>query len=103
MTNASTPEQAHSPRTQAAVREIGASGLAAIGAAVVGVAVWLVAVLFGICADVIGVVFHRPEDYPYSDAWVVCSAALGAAAAGAVLWAARPGRGSEQDGARRSG
>ena len=65
---------------------------AAVGSVVVGVLVWGVAVLVGISADVIGVLFYRPEDYPYASAWVIGSAVLGAAAAGTVLWLARPGR-----------
>ena len=64
----------------------------AVGSVVVGVLVWCLAVLVGISADVIGVVFYRPEDYPYASAWVVGSAVLGAVATGTMLWLARPGR-----------
>ncbi|GAB3031095.1 hypothetical protein GCM10011376_24150 [Nocardioides flavus (ex Wang et al. 2016)] len=71
-----------------AAGEVGRALGAAIGAVVVGTTVWLVAVLIGVSADVIGVVFHRPEDYPFSGAWMIGSALLGAVAAGAVLWRA---------------
>jgi hypothetical protein len=71
---------------------VGRAFAAAVGSAVVGVLVWGVAVLVGISADVIGVVFYRPEDYPYASAWVIGSAVLGGAAAGTMLWLARPGR-----------
>jgi hypothetical protein len=65
---------------------------AAVGSVIVGVLVWGVALLVGISADIIGVVFYRPEDYPYASAWVIGSAVLGGAAAGTVLWLARPSR-----------
>lgn len=77
-----------------AARDVGRSLGAALGSVLVGILVWGLAVLVGIAADVIGVVFYRPEDYPYASAWVIGSALLGAAAAGAVLWLAWPGRGS---------
>jgi hypothetical protein len=69
---------------------------AALAAAVVGALAWGLAVLLGISADVVGVVFYREADYPSQDAWMLGSAVLAAVVAGLTWWIARvepkPGR-----------
>jgi hypothetical protein len=49
---------------------------------------WITAMLAGVAADVIGVVFHDPADHPYQDAWVIGSVVLASGLAGSTWWAA---------------
>ena len=55
-------------------------------AVVVGMIAWGVAVLLGVSLDVVGVVFDRPSDHPYEDAWMVGSVVLAVVVAGRVWW-----------------
>ena len=64
--------------------------LVVTGAAAAGVLTWIVAALVGISADVVGILFSRPEDYPYEGAWMVGSTLLSVAVTVAILWRGWP-------------
>jgi uncharacterized membrane protein len=78
------------------VNDTAREAAAALAAAVVGAVAWALAVLVGVSADVVGVVFYREADYPSQDAWMLGSAVLAAVVAGLTWWLARvepkPGR-----------
>ena len=68
-----------------AVNDTAREAAAALAAAVVGALAWGLAVLVGISADVVGVVFYREADYPSQDAWMLGSTVLAAVLA-ALTW-----------------
>ena len=68
-----------------AVEHTARAAAAALTAAVVGALAWGLAVLVGISADVVGVVFYREADYPSQDAWMLGSTVLAAVLA-ALTW-----------------
>jgi hypothetical protein len=83
------PKESAGPAMQAA-RAV----LVVTGAAAAGVLTWIIAVLVGISADVVGILFYRPEDYPYDGVWMVGSTLLAVAVTGTILWRGWPREGS---------
>jgi membrane protein DedA with SNARE-associated domain len=74
------------------VNDTAREAAAALAAAVVGAVAWALAVLVGVSADVVGVVFYREADYPSQDAWMFGSTVLAAVVAGLTWWLARSRR-----------
>ncbi|WP_159081632.1 hypothetical protein [Nocardioides sediminis] len=68
------------------VREVGAAVLGSVAGVLCGVTT----LLFGVQADVVGVVFYRPEDYPYEGAWYILSVLVGVVAGFGSWWVLRP-------------
>jgi hypothetical protein len=88
MTTTKTPAPAPSTDPSAArqpVREVGAAVLATVAGVLCGVTT----LVFGVQADIVGVVFYRPEDYPYEGAWYILSLLVGVAAAFGSWWVLR--------------
>jgi hypothetical protein len=75
-----------------AVNDTAREAAAGLTAAVVGAVAWALAVLVGVSADVVGVVFFREVDYPFQDAWMLGSAVLAAVLAALTWWLARSDR-----------
>lgn len=67
------------------LREVGAAVLGALAGVLCGVTTLLV----GVQTDIVGVVFYRPEDYPYEGAWYVLSLLLGVVAGFGSWWVLR--------------
>ena len=82
--SASTP----STGTSAAGRLGREAGAAVLGAAA-GVLCGVTALGFGAQAGIVGVVFHRPEDYPYEGAWSLLSLLVGVVAGFGSWWVLR--------------
>jgi hypothetical protein len=66
------------------------AALVVTGAAAAGLLTWIVAFFVGVSADIVGILFYRPEDYPYDGAWMVGSTLLAVAVTVAILWRGWP-------------
>ena len=84
MTTTPAPSTGKSAARQT-VREAGAVALGAV----VGVLCGVTTLVVGVQADIVGVVFYRPEDYPYEGAWLLLSLFVGAVAGFGSWWVLR--------------
>lgn len=66
--------------------------LVAVMAVAAGFLTWVAVAFVGISADIVGIMWSRPEDYPYEDAWLFGGVALGATVTGLILWRSMPRR-----------
>jgi hypothetical protein len=82
--SAPAPRTGTSAAGQAA-REVGAALLGTVAGVLCGVTT----LLFGVQADIVGVAFYRPEDYPYEGAWYVLSLLVGVVAGFGSWWVLR--------------
>lgn len=57
----------------------------ALSAVAVVIVTFIVGFAMGVAIDVVGILWARPEDYPYEDAWL-SGASIAAVLAGVAVW-----------------